>query len=252
MLDDNAVLTSKHAHSRHFGDPPALTEDNTMLASAETATGVASTQDIPHRSDATNGNGTNFGSAENDVAAEAAADIAEYDRINGADDFFGSTESRIRDKFIPAYKVFRRANCDPAYCAALAEKLREQSGGNYAPSARKPWCLAASLALKPQTERHAKQTYEAGYYFQHAAIEDVPLDAFASWIENRNLKASIAFVRGRKNRSSNAKAYPNIAKAKKLKKHAASAKILKDALDMAEDELEKLFANEPVESESNV
>lgn len=196
-----------------------------------------------------------FGSAENNVAAEVAAHIAECDRINGVEDLFGSVESRIREKFKPVYKVSRRANADPAYCAELAKQLLNDSGGKYTPSAKKPASLAASLALKPKTEAHKKQTYDAAYYLQHAAIEDVSLDDFAAWIDGRSLKESIAFVRARTKLESSdepkQKPYPNIAKAKKLKQHEAAAKILKDAFDMAEDELKKLFDRENVEAKGN-
>ena len=179
-------------------------------------------------------------------SARVAADIAECDRINGGEDFFGSAETRIREKIKPVYKVFRRATCDPSYREELAKQLRMESGGTYAPSRKKPACLAAFVALKPKTDRHAKLTYESAYFLQHAAIEDISVAAFPAWIEARNLKESVAFVRARKNggREPKAKPYPNIAKAKKLKQHADSAKILKDALDMAEDELKKLFERE--------
>ena len=222
------------------------------MTSAAEATSMANAVNSLHPQKSPTPVVVEFGSAENNIAAKVAADIEECERINGAEDFFGSTESRIREKIKPAYKSFRRANADPAYCAELVKQLNTESGRTYTPSSTKPWCLAAFLALKPKTEAHEKQTYDAAYFFRHAGIEDVSLDGFAMWIENRNLKESIAFVRGRKRKGeSKPSPYPNIAKAKKLKNHEASAKILKDAYDMAEDELKKLFNCEAAENNPN-
>ena len=240
--------------NKHRDNPPVVirsapSEDNTTTAAAKTGD-TTNAGNESHLKKSSSSVVVKFGSAEKGVAAEVAADIEECDRINGAEDFFGSAGSRFRNRLKPAYKTFRRANSDPAYCAELVKQLTKKSGGTYTPSKNRPACLGATVALKPETEAHMKQTYDASYYFLHAAIEEVSLDGFPAWIEGRNLKESIAFVRARKNygRKPKAKPYPNIAKAKKLKGHPAAAKILKDALDMAEDELAKLFEGDPVET----
>ena len=215
MLNDNAGQERDAAQRGEFTIPPSPANGVPPVL-ITTNEGVANVKDTPQKADPPPGDAVKFGSAENDIAARVTADISECDRINGVEDLFGSTESRVREKFKSTYKVFRHANSDPAYCAELAKQLFNESSGNYAPSAKKPWCLAAFLALKPKTEAHSKQTYEAAYFFRHAAIDDVSFEAFSIWIEGRNLKESIAYVRGRKKsaREPKAEPYPNIAKAK--------------------------------------
>ena len=187
-----------------------------------------------------------FGSAESALDKEVSADIEGCDRENGSEDFFASQEERIRRLLPAAYRCFRRATADPAYCTALAEKLLDASGGEYRPSAKKPANLAAHLALRPKEQRHVKLTYEAAYYYHHASIEDVSIEAFAKWIEGRNLKASRDFVRARTKKASGDRskpvAYPNHAKARTLKGDDEVRDILKMAKDIAESDLAKLFA----------